>query len=206
METGDATGTLEHGRLKPCVSVGSGVPVCSDGKCETGTLEHQPATALFVSTGLESWTTGQPRIFARDVEINDNAYRRLDPEYYAWLRSKMNLAKMANDAGKLGRDEFDELRRRFNAVHKWAFEHFGELALAEAVRNLDAREYRPPAMELAENSRTKRRAAVCPTTDVVAMVDAIAEKALALGWVRERLYCSGKSMFDPHRKTWGEKE
>ncbi len=98
-----------------------------------------PWTALFVSTSLDTWTTGQPEIFARDVQIDDAAYRRLDPEYYAWLRSRMNLAKLAAQAGRLGEEEFEELRGKFNAVHEWAMAHFGEDALREAVRNSDAR-------------------------------------------------------------------
>ncbi len=31
------------------------------------------------------------------------------------------------------------------------------------------------------------------------MVDVISERALALGWSRERLYARGKGIFDPHR-------
>lgn len=140
-------------------------------------------------------------MFARDVQINDTAYRRLDPEYYAWLRSRMNLAKMAADAGKLGRDEFDELRRRFNAVHEWAMQHLGALPLTEAVRGLDSRDYRPPAAEqdrpLASHGGTESSATA--TFNATTLVDAIAEKALALGWSRERLYAIGNGTFDPQR-------
>ena len=53
---------------------------------------------LFVSTSLDTWMAGNPEIFARDVQINDTAYRRLDPDYYAWLRSRMRLAKLAAGA------------------------------------------------------------------------------------------------------------
>lgn len=46
------------------------------------------SVAMYVSTSLEQWITNEPAVFARDVQIDDTAYRRLDPEYYAWLRSK----------------------------------------------------------------------------------------------------------------------
>ena len=46
-------------------------------------------SCLFVSTSLATWTTANPEQFARDFQINDTVYRRLDPEYYAWLRSRM---------------------------------------------------------------------------------------------------------------------
>jgi hypothetical protein len=144
-------------------------------------------TSLFVSTALDTWTTGQPEIFARDVQINDTAYRRLDPEYYAWLRSRMNLAKLAAGAGRLSSEAFDELREKFNAVHEWAVAQFGEDTLREAVRNLDTRGYAPP---VAEPDKPVRPApATEPTaSDAVAMVDAIRDRALSLGWTEQSLY------------------
>ncbi len=158
---------------------------------EAGTrLEPAPLAALFVSTGLESWATDQPGIFARDVQINDTAYRRLDPEYYAWLRSKMQLAKMAADAGRLGNGEFDELRRRFNAMHQWAVQRFGESRLLVAVRNLDARDYAPP---VAEPDTPARAVRASDADSAVAMVDSIRDRALALGWTHDSLYATGGS-------------
>jgi len=145
-----------------------------------------PWTSLFVSTSLDTWTTGQPEIFARDVQINDTAYRRLDPEYYAWLRSRMNLAKLAAGAGRLSPEAFDELREKFNAVHEWAVAHFGEDSLREAVRNLDARGYAPPVAEPDKPVRPAR-AADCVAPEAAAMVDAIRDRALALGWTEDLL-------------------
>jgi hypothetical protein len=146
-----------------------------------------PCTFLFVSTSLDSWTTGQPEIFARDVQINDTAYRRLDPEYYAWLRSRMNLAKLAAGAGRLSLDAFDELREKFNAVHNWAIAHFGEDTLREAVRNLDTRSYMPPVAEPDKPIRPARHAETT-ASKAVAMVDAIRDRALSMGWTEESLY------------------
>lgn len=146
-----------------------------------------PWTSLLVSTALDTWTTGQPEIFARDVQINDTAYRRLDPEYYAWLRSRMNLAKLAAGAGRLSPEAFDELREKFNTVHDWAVAHFGEDSLREAIRNLDASNYAPPVAEPDKPARPAR-AAEHIASDAVAMVDAIRDKALALGWTEQSLY------------------
>jgi hypothetical protein len=193
------TGTLEHGRVTPVVSSSFGVPVALPVESETGTLEHRPQIALFVSTCLASWPSDQPHVFARDVQINDTAYRRLDPEYYAWLRSRMTLAKMAAAAARLGQDEFDELRSRFNALHEWAVTHFGEQCLMAAIRDLDARDYAPPVPDL-ETPRRKARISDCPAQDARTAVDAIAEHALALGWKRERLYgCAGGKLLSPNR-------
>jgi hypothetical protein len=155
-----------------------------------------PWTSLFVSTSLDTWTTGQPEIFARDVQINDTAYRRLDPEYYAWLRSRMNLAKLAAGAGRLNLDAFDELRDKFNAVHEWAAAHFGEDTLREAVRNLDTRGYAPPVAEPDKPVRPER-AAETSASDAVAMVDAIRDRALALGWTEDLLGAAAGSTREP---------
>lgn len=158
-----------------------------------------PATALFVSTSLESWRTDQPHVFNRDVQINDTAYRRLDPEYYAWLRSRMTLARSAHKAGQIDSEEYEALRLRFNAVHDWAMEHLGEQALLDALRVLDARDYRPPEAEPDRPPASRGRANDSASPEAVSMVDAIAEKALTLGWARERLYGAGAAPFDPKR-------
>ena len=151
-----------------------------------------PCTSLFVSTSLDTWTTGQPEIFARDVRINDTAYRRLDPEYYAWLRSRMYLVKLAAGAGRISPDAFEELRQKFNAVHEWALAHFGENLLRDALRNLDTRIYAPPVVE---DDRPVRpaRAAEHFAAEAVAVVDQIRDQALSLGWMLESLYGTGNS-------------
>jgi hypothetical protein len=161
---------------------------------ETPANKDGAPCALYVSTCLSHWPTDQPHIFARDVQINDTAYRRFDPEYYAWLRSKMNLAKMTADAGKLGRSEFGELRRRFNTMHDWAIAHFGQPALLDAIRSLDARDYASPTAE-PDTPRRARSAADGAQENARAAVDAIAEKAMALGWTRDSLYRTSKYPF-----------
>jgi len=147
---------------------------------------------LFVSTSLDTWLADNPELFARDVQINDTAYRRLDPEYYAWLRSRMDLAKHAAAAGQISPDAFEELRQKFNAVHEWAIEHFGEAVMLDAVRNLDTRNYAPP---IAEQHRPVRavRAAETFAAEAVAVVDQIRDQALALGWTVESLFGTGGS-------------
>ncbi len=152
---------------------------------------------LFVSTSLDTWTTDQPEVFARDVQINDTHYRRLDPEYFAWLRAKMTAARTAAQSGRLPVDAFNALRSRFNAVQSCAVEHFGEPRLREAVRVLSVRLYAPPMAEPTVNvpargsacQDARDRSTSCDVSpDAAAQVDAIRDKALALGWNHDRLY------------------
>jgi hypothetical protein len=163
---------------------------------------------LFVSTALDTWTTNEPKRFARDFQINDTVYRQLDPEYYAWLRSRMLLAKTAASVGQIGLDAFDDLRHRFNAVHAWAVNRFGEAALIAAVRGLDVRQYIPPALEPEQPRHTvapalpDRNAVVVPP-DCVALIDEIRERALALGWTHDSLYRTGGSLRFPLGSEYG---
>lgn len=165
--------------------------------------EGQSSGWLFVSSTLLTWATTNPERFARDFQINDAVYRRLDPEYYAWLRSRMALAKKAAAAGQIDAAAFEELRVRFNAIHEWAVERFGEDRLLQAVRAIRPAEYRPPTPEddqpRVPAQPLRKSGADHISHDAIAMVDSISERAIALNWRRERLYGAGNSAFDPQR-------
>ena len=161
-------------------------------------------TCLFVATSLVTWTTANPQWFARDFQINGTVYRRLDPEYYAWLRSRMAVAKRAASSGQFPPSAFEDLRLRFNAVHEWAVEHFGEAPLLAMLREFRSDGYDPP---VADDER-QPAPALCPRNsaaddilpEAVALVDSISEQAVSLGWKRQRLYAGGRSrIFDPQR-------
>ena len=201
-ESSEATGTrepLEPKRVTPAISIGCAVPVALAAGLEAGTgLDPAPprqlsSAALFVSTGLSFWKTDQPEVFPRDVQFNDTAYRRLDPEFYAWLRSKMQMAKLSVLAGQLPQEAFDATRDSFNRIHEWAIAHFGETTLQEAVRALDARDYQPPMAEPWDRHEAPPAAGkLGAAAEALAMVDAIQEQAIGLGWKHERLYATGR--------------
>jgi len=111
---------------------------------EDGTRQE---TALYAATNLESWETDKPHYYARDIGIDGTCFRRLDPPYYAWLRYKMGLAKKAADSEHLSARTFEALRTRFNSIHAWAIERFGEDELLSAIQSLDPKAYPPPALE-----------------------------------------------------------
>jgi hypothetical protein len=151
-------------------------------------ISHGADEALYVATDLSSWKTDRAATFSRDVQINDTAYRRLDPEYFAWLRSKLTLAKEAADKGRIDRAAFDDLRIRFQEIEAWALEHFGAQSLLVAIRAHEPRLYCPPQAEL-----ETRRPGPPPRDDerinrASRLVDGIREKAIELGWSLERLY------------------
>ena len=161
-------------------------------------------SCLFVATSLVTWTTANPEQFARDFQINDTVYRRLDPDYYAWLRSRMAVAKRAATAGHLPPAAFEDLLVRFNAVQEWAVEHFGEAPLLAVVRTFRSGDYEPPVAEAEGHHvpvpRVRVSAADEISPEAMALVDSISEEALSLGWKRPRLYAAGSSrIFDTQR-------
>ena len=162
------------------------------------------ASVLYVATNLETWETCAPEP-DQDAICEPCGFRRLAPEYYAWLRSRMALAQKRYQAGRLPERHYDELRARFNAVHAWAVERFGEPILLEAVQTLDPRAYRPPAVQDGEEADSSDVVEAAPpahlypangdwrftepvSPEAVAKVDAIREQALTAGWSEAQLY------------------
>ena len=101
-------------------------------------------TALYVATDLATLDIPAPQDSGCDLFAGDRFFRRLDPDFYAWLRHKMELARTAFSRGRLPEPTFDALRARFNAVHAQAMNLFGESALLHAVQHLDPKSYPPP--------------------------------------------------------------
>lgn len=146
------------------------------------------AEALYVTTDLSFWKTDSASAFCRDVQVNDTAYRRLDPEYFAWLRSRLALAKEAASLGRIDPAGYEELRGRFQEIEAWALDHFGPQAVLAAIRTLEPRVYVQPRSEVdnrraeppvREDAKIKR---------AIRLVDAVRDQALALSWSLERLY------------------
>ena len=175
-----------------------------------GKESNQRESVLYAATSLKSWETAEPDHFATDIGIDGTCFRRLDPDYYAWLRHKMELAKQAIQSGRLTAQIFDKLRTRFNEIHAWAIEHLGEEALRSAVQSLNPKTYAPPRID----SLDRRPNAAPPVpkasppaaapylypqdgdwrftqrvrSTAVPKVDAIRDQALSLGWREARLY------------------
>lgn len=103
---------------------------------------------LFVAPNLESWeddTAGQgPSDISSPKLWGGLCFRRLDPDYYAWLLKKMKMAETAFRAGRLRRPAYNKLQARFIRVQAWAIERFGRKALDTAYEALDVRRYRAP--------------------------------------------------------------
>jgi hypothetical protein len=79
-----------------------------------------------------------------DVRLDGRIYRRLDPDYYAYLRGQMARAKQAREDGHLTDASYQLLADRFNGLHLEAVAHFGESVLRAAVRAFNVGAYLAP--------------------------------------------------------------
>jgi len=176
---------------------------------------------LYVATDLDSWETSTPEP-DQDQICERCGYRRLDPEYYAWLRHRMEVAKRARERGRLPAAQYQELRRRFNEVHFWAVKQFGEERLLAAIQALDPKRYLPPRIQddsPAAGSGPQPgietpRPHLYPaegewpftepvTPEAVAKVDAIRDQALALDWSEAALYQNRGKLRFPYGDDYG---
>lgn len=87
------------------------------------------------------------------------AYRRLDPEYFAWLTIRAEKLRSMADAGKLSRADFLTASSRWAAVRAFA-EQFWEPEVLEAARermvSLESSERPYPPPEPDADSRGQR--------------------------------------------------
>ena len=117
-------------------------------------VEKRETLELYVATNLDWWKPTQQDLLARDVRVNGFCFRRLDPEYYAWLRHKMLLAEKAVESGRIPLLAYESLLVRFNEIHIWAEDRFGREKLADAMKSLDQAGYLVPRQEAASSEVT----------------------------------------------------
>ncbi len=170
---------------------------------------------LYVSPDLDTWEAHPPIQADQDQVCERCGYRRLDPEYYAWLRYRMSAAQRAVRAGRLPEIQFQEWRTRFNAVHAWALRRFGEQPLLAAVKALDPKQYRPPEVEEYTPAAPPEPVAhqypaegewpftQRVTPEAVGKVEAIRERALSLGWTEAGLYQNRGRLRYPAGEEYG---
>lgn len=151
-----------------------------------------PPHILFVATDLEFRKFDWVGTSDRDRKYDGKIFRRLDPEYFAWLRSRMVAARNAHQAGKLPDNTWDLLRTRFNQVQELAVQQFGDKALQTAISNLNPKTYDSPAKHKKKDwTYPAQEAWKCKqpvTSRAVAKVDAVRDEAMACGWSEARLY------------------
>jgi len=159
-------------------------------------------SAVFVSTGLDIREIQAASYRTQDIEIEGALFRRLTPEYFAWLHSRMVTVQAAHKAGKLLGEGWNTLRQRFNALQELAIREFGKESLLEVLRSFSPKSYSPPVLR----PIPKRQSSDIPgkdwmypgdstlkftypvTAHALSRIDAIRDEAIVKKWSEARLY------------------
>lgn len=103
-----------------------------------------PEPDLFVSTDLETALCEWAVTSASDVECNGKIYRHLNPEYFAWLRSRMLVAQSAFKDGKLPEATWTNLKSRFNPLQEYTIQKYGKESLQQTFNQFNSQDYQAP--------------------------------------------------------------
>jgi len=153
-------------------------------------IDHTPIPHFFVATDLEC-RDGAPSS-PDDVMIEGKCFRRLSPEYYAWLRHRMERARQQHDNGILPEAHYETLRQRFNAMHDHAVALFGEEALLQTVSTFTPSTYPVPTIRQSQGIDVLLRDATTASEaspDTSASPDAFAGRRVRMrsgnwqGWI-----------------------
>ncbi|QBG46045.1 hypothetical protein EGM51_00940 [Verrucomicrobia bacterium S94] len=151
--------------------------------------EDSEQQALYVSTDLNAQVL---TLQEQDVNHDGQTYRQLTPDYFAWLRSRMQTAQSAHRNKRISDKNWNILRERFNPIQHHAIEMFGQDALKTACENFNSNRYQPPQDFLEERWIYPQNETLKFSADVkssaVAKVDAIRSQAMDLGWTEPQLY------------------
>lgn len=170
-------------------------------------MTTSPSAVCFASTSLDLYWTDTPDDHSEDTFVESVSYRRVDPEYFAWFRRKMESAKRRFEAGRLPGAAWDKMRGLFNNLQEWAISHYGMECLQGAIREFDPAAYEPPVNRQPESfgfpttGDWRFSKPVLPAA--VRKVDAIREVAKTKGWSDERLYRSRGRFAFPLGQDYG---
>lgn len=146
----------------------------------------------FASTSLDLRHTDSPDKHPQDIIIDDLCYRKVDPDYLAWLRRKMETAKRQFEMKRLPIATWEKLRGRFNQVQEWAIGYYGRESVEAAIRQFDFAKYVPPVNPQPEPyfypATGEWKFSKQVTRRAIRKVDTIREAAMAKGWSEARLY------------------
>ncbi len=80
------------------------------------------------------------------IRHNGVIMRRLDAEYYGWLRDRIELLDKAREVGKIKAEDFWEMYARWLQIEEWCDEHVDVAKVEQYLRSkrFDPRKYKGP--------------------------------------------------------------
>ncbi len=172
---------------------------------------NKTGTATFVSTSMTVVNRGESHAPDEIVYDNGVAHYRLTPLFWAYLRHAFNNATRACEAGKLGAGTYSELLNRISHIYNMSLAQYEENDIKSAEQTftpakwkrhcerlakpqesiIAGHEFNPISVPTCSSYRypADGSGAYHPVSKTaIALVDAIRDKALALGWTMNQLY------------------
>jgi hypothetical protein len=162
--------------------------------------DEKASAPLHVSTDLRILcVTEGVQTDSEDIVREGTTYRKLSPEYFAWLSLQMQKAATAFDNGRLPSDAWKELYDRFVNLNVEAVKVLGEKFKLPIGSSFDASRYNPPRKQKPQEIFSSwvyparpvfgDNELIQPVTQAaVDAVKAISEHALSCGWSESQLY------------------
>ncbi len=174
--------------------------------------------ATFVSTSMDVVQKGGEHADSEIIYIGNTPHYRLTPLFWAWLRHAFDNATRACEDGKLGSSIYSELLDRISRVYNMAVAQYGTDTIKSAEQSFTPAKWKRRRERLTQPPEHLHgeAAAEAPTgayrypadgtgayhpvsKTALALVDAIRDRALALGWTMDQLY---RNVGMAHR-DWG---
>ena len=154
----------------------------------------EPPPVYYVATDLDCRKF--QTVNCQDIDHYGKVYRKLAPEYFAWLRSRMLLARSAHKSGKFNDTDWNILRGRFNDLQEVAIRKFGKDVLEKALKSFDPRAYVIPTVAKNETVPAQHiypgdqsyKFTQAVTHSALTKVNVIRDEAISKGWSEARLY------------------
>jgi len=181
---------------------------------------NRTGVATFVSTSMNVLERGETHVVAEIAHDSGTPHYRLTPLFWAYLRHAFDNATRACAAGKLDGDTYSELLDRLSRIHNMAHAQYDAEDLKAARRQFTLSKWQRHCERLAQGSTPAENdgdadtgstprahrfpayaAGACRPVSktALALVDAIRDQAIALGWSMSQLY---RNVGIDHR-DWG---
>lgn len=174
----------------------------------------EPQT-MFASTDLKAihrpYQDGDPI----DFEYEGRVYRKVDILFWAWLWTRMEMARLAHKNGRMDDGHWKGLQKRFSHIHNHVVDHHPSEALEQAIAAIKQNGYNLPTTIIPEQahdlaapewkypSQGEYFAFEPVSSDAVRQVENIKDQALALGWTMAGLFQNRGHFTFPIGQDWG---
>jgi hypothetical protein len=106
-------------------------------------------THLYVSTSLLYFESPKSAPLGPDFRWHGITYRKLDPQYFSWLKSRIDSLAQITDTTRLAPESYIETLNLFSSIQSWVLQRIDKDkldAMVEAFNKEQAqkRTYEPP--------------------------------------------------------------